>query len=85
MKSPSEYRWGLLNAYDKRELKEAISIEELLFTKDIVINGISLNADAKDALLDIIDQVVQAEWTFESVFQDIAKIADAISDFKKLL
>lgn len=58
--------------------------EVLYIHSNIEVDGASLNSDAKEALLNVIDEIVKAKWSHATMITDINNISTAISKFKEV-
>ncbi len=61
------------------------TLAELLYGhSSVTTGGVTLHADAKEALLNVIDEIIKAKWSHSTMISDINNISTAISKFKEV-
>lgn len=77
--------WRLMGkSFKEWDNNGAIGLNELFFNHKIEHKGLQLSTVEKEILLEIIETVLEAEWTKESLLYELQKVAKLISDFKDL-
>ncbi len=59
-------------------------LETLIFNEMITVNGRVLQAREKVSIIEILNQIETASWD-NDIFDDSAKILNAVNDYKKII
>ncbi|WP_051556568.1 helix-turn-helix domain-containing protein [Alkalihalobacterium bogoriense] len=62
-----------------------ITLEELFFTNEIIYQGKALTSDTKEALLSIVETVLNSKWTSETMLNDLKIIGEEITELKEIM
>ncbi|MBB2483535.1 helix-turn-helix transcriptional regulator [Bacillus sp. APMAM] len=76
--------WVLAGSSLKWDKREIIGFKELLFNHQIQHNGNLLTAEEKELLLEIVELILDAEWSKESILSDLQEIGEMVSELKDL-
>ncbi|MFD1203616.1 helix-turn-helix domain-containing protein [Sporosarcina contaminans] len=76
--------WTLVGSSLSWDKGETISIKELIFNHQIQHDGKLLTAEEKELLLDIIEFILDAEWSKESILSDLQAVGEMVSELKDL-
>lgn len=63
---------------------ETIGLKELLFYHQVQHNGEILSAEVKEILLEILEAILSADWSKESLLQELQEIGELISELKEI-
>lgn len=63
---------------------ETIGLKELLFNHQVQHNGEILSAEVKEILLEILEAILSADWSKESLLQELQEIGELISELKEI-
>lgn len=63
---------------------ETTDLKALLFNHQIQHNGEILCAEVKEILLEILEAILDAEWSKESILSDLQEIGELISELKEI-
>ncbi len=77
--------WTMVGSSLSWDKGETISIKELIFNHRIQHHGKLLRAEEKELLLEIIEFILDAEWSKESILSDLQEIGEMVSEIKDLL
>lgn len=75
--------WVLAGSSLNWDKGERISFKELLFNHQIQHDGKLLSAEEKEILLEIIELVLDIEWTRETILHDLQMVGELISELKE--
>ena len=76
--------WTLVGSSLSWDKGETMSIKEVIFNHQIQHNGNLLTAEDKELLLEIIEIILDAEWSKESILSDLQEIGELISELKEI-
>lgn len=63
---------------------EEKSIEEILVNSDITYKDKKMESEQKLLLIEIINEIIESNWSNDSVVKDIGKIMELIDEFKRV-
>ncbi|WP_185807679.1 helix-turn-helix domain-containing protein [Lysinibacillus telephonicus] len=63
---------------------ETIGLKELLLNHQVKYNEKLLSSDVKEILLEILEAILDAEWSKESILSDLQEIGELISELKEI-
>lgn len=63
---------------------ETTDLKELLFNHQVQHNGEILSAEVKEILLEILEAILSADWSKESLLQELQEIGELISELKEI-
>lgn len=63
---------------------ETTDLKALLFNHQIQHNGEILSAEVKEILLEILETILSADWSKESLLQEMQEIGELISELKEI-
>lgn len=63
---------------------EIIGLKELLFNHQVQHDGEILSAEVKEILLEILEATLDADWSKESLLQELQVIGELISELKEI-
>ena len=76
--------WVLAGSSIASNKGDAMGVKELIFNHQIQHDGKLLTAEEKELLLEIIEFILDAEWSKESILSDLQEIGEMTSDIKEL-
>lgn len=63
---------------------ETADLKELLFNHQVQHDGEILSAEVKEILLEILEAILSADWSKESLLQEMQEIGELISELKQI-
>jgi transcriptional regulator with XRE-family HTH domain len=76
--------WVLTGSSLNTNKDGVMEVKELIFNHQIQHNEKLLTAEQKEILLEIIEFILDAEWSKESILSDLQEIGEMVSDLKDL-
>lgn len=76
--------WTLVGSSLSWDKGETTDLKELLFNHQIQHNGEILSAEVKEILLEILEAILDADWSKESLLQELQEIGELISELKEI-
>lgn len=76
--------WTLVGSSLSWDKGETISVKELIFNHQIQHHGKLLTAEEKELLLEIVEFILNAEWSKESILSELQEIGEIVSELKDL-
>ena len=76
--------WVLAGSSIATNKGEAMGVKELIFNHQIQHDGKLLTTGEKELLLEIVEFILDAEWSKESILSDLQEIGQMISEIKEL-